>query len=604
MERGGAANLNSPVTPAERVPAPRAPTPAEAFRYWLRLGFISFGGPAGQIAIMHRELVDERRWVSERRFLHALNYCMVLPGPEAQQLATYLGWLLHRTWGGIVAGALFVLPSLLLLVLLSWLYVVYGNVPLVAAAFNGVKPVVVAIVAHAAWRIGSRALRHPLLWAIAAAAFVALFAFGVPFPAIVLAAAVAGAVGSRVVPAAFSGPRMHDVRAGPHVAAVIDDDTPPPAHARFSKRRLLLVVTGCLIVWGVAYGALVATAGAASELVRMAAFFTKAAFLTFGGAYAVLPYVNQAAVETFGWLSAAQMIDGLALGETTPGPLIMIVAFVGFLGAWTKAALGPDALAIAGAVGACVATFFTFLPSFLFILAGGPLVESTRGEVRYTAPLAGVTAAVVGVIVNLAAFFAVHAIAPRGAIDPVAVVIALGAALALFRFRVGVIRRLAIARFAANRQRRIGGGKAPRNSAVANRAVRGEIPLADCGRIGSAHGCRRGARPNGMQDRGSVARRHWPALTRRFAPSARRRSAALSNATPGRIGTCTVADNGIPNPAVRTRRFAPSARRRSAARVSPLASFANNAIVPNRPSGTFFGRYSPLSVRQPIRHSY
>jgi chromate transporter len=418
---------------------PRSPTRAEAFRYWLRLGFISFGGPAGQIAIMHRELVDELRWVSERRFLHALNYCMVLPGPEATQLATYLGWLLHRTWGGVIAGTLFVLPSLVLLGVLSWLYVVYGDVPVVAAAFHGIKPVVVAIVAHAAWRIGSRALRHPLLWAIGVAAFLALSIFNVPYPAIVLAAAAGGAIAVRLVPAAFAAAGIRETHAASRAAAVIDDDTPTPAHARFSRRRLLLVVTSFVAIWIAAYVALVAAVGTQSDLAHMATFFTKAAFLTFGGAYAVLPYVNQAAVETYGWLTAAQMIDGLALGETTPGPLIMIVAFVGFVGAWTKSIFGPEALLLAGATGACVATFFTFLPSFLFILAGGPLVESSRDQARFTAPLAGVTAAVVGVVVNLAVFFGVHALAPRGVVDPVAVVIAIAAAVALFRYRVGVI---------------------------------------------------------------------------------------------------------------------------------------------------------------------
>ena len=419
--------------------APRAPTRREAFRYWLRLGCISFGGPAGQIAIMHRELVDERRWISERRFLHALNYCMVLPGPEAQQLATYIGWLLHRTWGGVVAGVLFVAPSLLLLIALSWLYVLYGDVPLVAAGFNGVKPVVVAIVAHAAWRIGKRALRHPLQWTIAAGAFIALFAFGLPFPAIILAAAVIGAVGGRLVPAAFSGGSDDTKSYRAVTRAVIDDDTPPPAHAYFSKGRLAIVVAACAGLGAIVYAIVVALVGADNVLSMVAVFFTKAAFLTFGGAYAVLPYVNQAAVQTYGWLTAEQMIDGLALGETTPGPLIMVVAFVGFVGAWTKAALGPDALALAGIAGASVATFFTFLPSFLFILAGGPLVESTRGKLRYTAPLAGVTAAVVGVIVNLALFFGVHAFTENGRIDVVAILIATSAAVALFRYRKGVI---------------------------------------------------------------------------------------------------------------------------------------------------------------------
>jgi chromate transporter len=424
---------------------PRAPTRAEAFRYWLHLGCISFGGPAGQIAIMHRELVDERRWISEGRFLHALNYCMVLPGPEAQQLATYIGWLMHRTWGGIVAGGLFVLPSLLLLVALSWLYVSYGDVPVVAAALYGVKPAVVAIVLHAAWRIGTRALRHPALWLVAAAAFVAIFAFAVPFPAIVLAAGVIGALGARVLPRAFVRKAAHDghARGAP---ALIDDDTPSPAHARFKPARLAGVVVVGVLLWALALGVLMVAQHGAGTLVDMAIFFTKAALLTFGGAYAVLPYVYQGAVETYGWLTPAQMIDGLALGETTPGPLIMVVAFVGYVGATAKALFGADARFLAGAAGACVATFFTFLPSFVFILAGGPLVEHTHGQARFVAPLTGITAAVVGVIVNLAVFFALHVFLPGAAapgtwhgVDPAALAIGIAAALALFRLKAGVI---------------------------------------------------------------------------------------------------------------------------------------------------------------------
>jgi chromate transporter len=426
--------------------AVRAPTRAEAFRYWLRLGFISFGGPAGQIAIMHRELVDERRWISERRFLHALNYCMVLPGPEAMQLATYIGWLLHRTWGGIVAGALFVLPSLATLVALSWIYVAFGDVPAIAGLLYGVKPAVVAIVAHAAWRIGTRALRHPYLWAIALAAFVAIAAWHVPFPAIVLAAALLGAAGHRRFPSAFAPPSHASAQGAPRLPALIDDDTPPPVHARHSRAHLAAIVAAFVATWAAAIGGRAAATGTDGTLARMAWFFTKAAMLTFGGAYAVLPYVYQGAVETYGWLTAAQMIDGLALGETTPGPLIMVVAFVGFVGGWThgvSGSLGPSAGGIAGAI---VATLFTFLPSFLFILAGGPLVESTRGEIRYVAPLTGVTAAVVGVIANLALFFALHVFhpdtAPRWAVGPVdafSVALAAVAAFALFRLKAGVI---------------------------------------------------------------------------------------------------------------------------------------------------------------------
>jgi chromate transporter len=392
---------------------------------------------------MHRDLVETKRWISEARFLHALNYCMVLPGPEAQQLATYIGWLLHRTWGGVIAGALFVLPSLVLLIVLSWLYLVHGDVPAVAGVLYGIKPAVVAIVLHAAWRIGRRALKHPLLWAIAAAAFVAISVFAAPFPAIVLAAAAVGAIGGRLLPRAFAGGARHGAGgAGTHDAAVIDDDTPTPAHARFSARRFSTVVVVFVALWLAAYGGLAALSGADGTLTAMAGFFTRAALLTFGGAYAVLPYVYQGAVEAWGWLTAAQMIDGLALGETTPGPLIMVVAFVGFVGGWTHALFGPEALAQAGIAGAVCATFFTFLPSFLFILAGGPLVESTHGQLRFTAPLTGITAAVVGVIVNLALFFAVHVLWPQGfggPFDVAGAAIAVAAAVALFRFGAGVI---------------------------------------------------------------------------------------------------------------------------------------------------------------------
>ena len=357
---------------SDSAKTPRAPTRGEAFRYWLKLGFVSFGGPAGQIAIMHHDLVDTKRWISERRFLHALNYCMVLPGPEAQQLATYIGWLMHRTWGGIVAGALFVLPSLVILIALTWLYMAYGEVPSVAGILYGIKPAVVAIVLHAAWRIGTRALKRATLWAIAAAAFVAIFAFSVPFPAIVLGAGVIGYLGGRIWPAEFAVGAGHDTKSGAHPPAVIDDDTPTPPHARFRWSRLMIVVAISIGLWTLVMALLIAAFGMDSTLTQMGVFFTKAALLTFGGAYAVLPYVYQGAVEGHAWLTPVQMIDGLALGETTPGPLIMVVAFVGFVGGWSKAIFGAESLALAGIAGACVATFFTFLPSFLFILAGGP----------------------------------------------------------------------------------------------------------------------------------------------------------------------------------------------------------------------------------------
>ena len=444
MSSGNAAEAraDADATGATPTAPPRAPTRGEALRYWWRLGWISFGGPAGQIAIMHRELVDERRWISEARFLHALNFCMVLPGPEATQLATYIGWLMHRTAGGLVAGILFVLPSLAVLIALSWVYLAYGSVPAIAGVLYGVKPAVVAIVLHAAWRIGSRALKHPVLWLMAAAAFVAIFAFDAPFPAIVVAAGAIGALGGRLLPRAFAARSGPAATGAPHAGALIDDATPPPPHARYRPAHLARVIAAFVAVWGAAYAALGLAFGWDGTLARMAWFFTKAALLTFGGAYAVLPYVYQGAVETFGWLTAPQMIDGLALGETTPGPLIMVVAFVGFVGAWTHVALGAAPVWAAGVAGACVATFFTFLPSYLFILAGGPVVESTHGQLRFTAPLTGITAAVVGVIVNLAVFFALHVFFPGGrggAIDVVAATIAALAALALFRFKAGVI---------------------------------------------------------------------------------------------------------------------------------------------------------------------
>jgi chromate transporter len=424
------------------LPRPDAVSLGEAFAFWLKLGFISFGGPAGQIAIMHTELVERRRWISEKRFLHALNYCMLLPGPEAQQLATYIGWLMHRTWGGIVAGGLFVAPSLAILIALSWIYIRFGDLPLVAGIFYGIKPAVTALVLHAAHRIGTRALKNRWMWAIAAAAFVAIFAFDTPFPDIVVAAALIGWFGARHAPQVFALGGGHtgvDASFGP---ALIDDDTPTPPHARFSRAHLLRVLAVGAGLWLAAMGALLAIHGWQGTLAQMAWFFSTAALVTFGGAYAVLPYVYQGAVETHQWLSGPQMIDGLALGETTPGPLIMVVAFVGFVGGWQKEVFGPEALFAAGALAATVATFFTFLPSFVFILAGGPAVEATHGRLGFTAPLSAITAAVVGVIVNLALFFAYHVLWPRGfdgPFDAVSALIAVAAAIALFRFKLGVL---------------------------------------------------------------------------------------------------------------------------------------------------------------------
>jgi len=429
------------------MPDPSVPF-FEALRFWLKLGFISFGGPAGQIAIMHQELVERRRWISERRFLHALNYCMVLPGPEAQQLATYIGWLMHRTWGGIVAGGLFVLPSLFMLIGLSWIYMAWGDVPVVAGLLYGIKPAIVAIVIAAAWRIGQRALKHPALWALSAAAFIAIFAFSVPFPLIVLGAALLGMIGGRFVPQVFAGSGGHGASQQNWGPAVIDDNTPTPAHARYTPRRLMVVVAAGLLMWGLGMTLLLALQGLSGTLAQMGWFFTKAALLTFGGAYAVLPYVYQGAVEHYQWLTATQMMDGLALGETTPGPLIMVVAFVGFVGGWTRELFGPDSLFLAGAAAASTVTFFTFLPSFIFILAGGPLVESTHGQLRFSAPLTGITAAVVGVIVSLALFFAWHVFWPEGFAGRFDAVSALGAAAALLatlRYKVGLIPLIGVA---------------------------------------------------------------------------------------------------------------------------------------------------------------
>jgi chromate transporter len=411
-----------------------------AFRFWLKIGFISFGGPAGQIAVMHHELVERRRWISEGRFLHALNYCMLLPGPEAQQLATYIGWLMHRTWGGIVAGGLFVLPAFVILTGLSWAYVANAEHPTVAAVFYGIKPVVIAIVAFAAWRIGSKVLRNWMLAAIAAAAFVSLAVLKIPFPLVIMAAGVVGWIGGRVRPALFASTNSHVRKGVDHAPSLIDDDTPVPEHARYSRKRLILIVVIGVIAWLLAIGIFAALQGIRGTATEMGWFFTKAAFLTIGGAYAVLPYVYQGAVEQYRWLTPGQMIDGLALGETTPGPLIMVITFVGFVGAWAHTnGLSPLASAL---LGACAATYFTFLPSFLFIFAGAPLVEATRGNLKFTAPLTAITAAVVGVIANLALFFAYHVFWPQGLdaeFDWISLLMAATAFVALVWFKTGPI---------------------------------------------------------------------------------------------------------------------------------------------------------------------
>ncbi len=431
--------------------APEPVTLRQAFGFWLKIGLISFGGPAGQISLMHQELVERKRWISERRFLHALNYCMVLPGPEAQQLATYIGWLMHRSWGGVMAGALFVLPSLLILIGLSWVYVCYGQVSWVAGLFYGIKPAVTAIVLQAAHRMGTRALKHPALWAMAITSFVAQWVFNLPFPAIILAAALCGGVLSRVQPSVFSAAQGHGSAKASQGPALMDDDTPRPAHTHFSVRRLAQVVLAGAVLALLPMAVLVGVWGWDHTLAQMAWFFTKAALLTFGGAYAVLPYVYQGAVEQFGWVTATQMIDGLALGETTPGPLIMIVAFVGYLGGHAAALFGPAHAFAAGALAACVATWFTFLPSFIFILAGGPLVESTHNQLKLTAPLTAITAAVVGVVLNLTLFLSAHVLWPQGyqaegflgGVDGVALALAAAAALALLRYKRSVMEVIA-----------------------------------------------------------------------------------------------------------------------------------------------------------------
>ena len=418
------------------------------FWYWLKLGFISFGGPAGQIAMMHQELVEKRRWISERRFLHALNYTMVLPGPEAQQLATYMGWLMHGTLGGIVAGTLFVLPSLLVLIALTWAYLSFGHLDSVAGILYGIKPAVVAIVLFAAYRIGMKTLRHGLLMSIALAAFVGLFVFHISFPYIIIAAAAMGWISHHFVPDAFKASGGHSASGEQHSKALIDDDTPPPSWAAFSWASSLFKLAVGLMLWLLVEGALYLSFGWQGPLTQMGWFFTKAALVTFGGAYAVLPYVYQGGVNEYQWLSATQMMDGLALGETTPGPLIMIVAFIGFVGGWTKELFGPEAQLLAGATGASIATLFTFLPSFIFILIGAPLVEQSRNDMKLSAPLTAITAAVVGVIVNLATFFAWHVFWPQGTqevpfagnLDITAIVIALIAFLALARFNQSVMR--------------------------------------------------------------------------------------------------------------------------------------------------------------------
>ena len=409
------------------------PSFAEALRFWIKLGFISFGGPTGQIAIMHDEVVEKKKWVTEDQFLHALNYCMLLPGPEAQQLATYIGWLLHRTPGAIVAGVLFVLPSAVLLWLLSFVYVRFGTVPWMTWIFEGLKPTVVAIVAHAVIRIGSRVLRKPVAWLLAASAFIAIYFGGVPFPVIILTSALIGLIGGRLRPASFNVLRGHG-----QATSGGDDDAPGLHVSGTGFGRAARIVLTCVVLWASPIIAAALVLGGQDAITQEGLFFSKAAMVTFGGAYAVLPYVAQQAVERYEWLSGPAMLDGLGLAETTPGPLIMVVQFVGFVGAWNHPGDLPPILA--GTLGAAMTTWVTFVPCFLWILLGAPYVERMRANVALNSALSAITAAVVGVVLNLAVWFAQQVFfqAPNG-INGFAVCVATAALILLVRFKVSVL---------------------------------------------------------------------------------------------------------------------------------------------------------------------
>ena len=423
--------------------APTMPTFWQTVMFWLKMGLLSFGGPAGQIALMHKELVEDKRWIAESRFLHALNYCMILPGPEAQQLATYIGWLMYGRWGGIVAGGLFVLPSLLLFWLLGWLYMRFGQLPSLQAILWGIKPVVVALVLAAAYRLGKKTLKNPYLWAISGGALMAMLV-NIGFALILAIAAGVGVILSHWQPQLFSSDG-HSGSTKIYGQALIGDHSPIPPHALWTKKSTLSVLAVGVILWLMAMAILAQCFGDESLFTQLGLFFSKAALLTFGGAYAVLPYVNQAAVVDYQWLSQAQMMDGLALGESTPGPLIMIVAFVGFVAGWQQS-LFADPL-WSGMFAASVATFFTFLPSFIFIFLGAPLVEASRNMPKLNAPLTAISAAVVGVIINLGIFFAQHVFWPHGltqSLDLMALLLTIASAIALIRFNVNVLYLLPV----------------------------------------------------------------------------------------------------------------------------------------------------------------
>ena len=410
-----------------------APSFAEAFRFWLKLGFVSFGGPSGQIAMMHAEVVEKKKWLSETHFLHALNFCMLLPGPEAQQLAIYIGWLLHKTRGGIVAGALFVVPSIFILWTLSYIYVAFGHVPSIAAIFYGLKPAVLAIVAAAVIRIGSKALRNAVMWAIALAAFVAIYFFRVPFPVIVISAGIVGLVGGKLLPRFFLGSLDEGAR-----TASSGQDILTPTTKRSSLVRVFKTSITWVVIWSLPLALAGIFLGTQHTVFREGIFFSKAAVVTFGGAYAVLPYVSQQAVEHYQWLRADQMLDGLGLAETTPGPLIMVLQFVGFLGGWNHPGNLPPLFA--ATLGALITTWTTFVPCFLWVFLGAPYIEKLRGAKQLTAALSTVTAAVVGVILNLAVWFGVHVIVPAtGRVDWFAVVICVIAFAGILRWKWNII---------------------------------------------------------------------------------------------------------------------------------------------------------------------
>lgn len=422
----------------------------EATRVWARIAALSFGGPAGQIAVMHRLLVEEKRWIGEERFLHALNYCMLLPGPEAQQLAVYIGWLLHKTKGGLIAGALFVLPGFLAILALSYIYVLLGHVPLIEGLFFGLKAAVLAIVVQAVVRVGSRALRNKVMRGIAAAAFVAIFFLNAPFPLIVLAAGIGGYIGGRSGLAQFRGGGGHGSAGG---AIIHDRDTALgealPDHARPNLGWSLRISAALLFLWLAPVLTLLLALGPDNVFTQIASFFSQMAVVTFGGAYAVLAYVAQEAVGSFGWLQPGEMLDGLGMAETTPGPLIMVTQFVGFLAAFRDA--GTLSPLLAATLGAILTTWVTFVPCFLWIFAGAPFIERLRGNQALSAALTAITAAVVGVILNLAIWFAIHTLFGRvqnvGGVDlPVlssvnvpALLLSAGAMIAVFRFKAGVI---------------------------------------------------------------------------------------------------------------------------------------------------------------------